>query len=408
MDFHARHARFIYNLGVEQFSFAARYRPYRVGKRQGWPSQKERDSQLTEARAASPWLKAGSQVVQQQALNDLNQAYSNWWNRPDHFRRPTYRKADRSVNFRVVGREFRLRKINNDWAQIYVPKGGWVKFRLTRTFAEIAAARSCRFTRDSSGRWHVTIPAPQPAINREPTGAILGIDRGVTNTIADSDGNFTHIPGLTVGEQRRLLNLERQLARRHRGSNRRNRTKASKARLHARLTDRRVNWVEQHTTRLVTDHDVIAVENLPIRNMTRSAKGTTEQPGVNVAAKAALNQAILASSWGRWLTRLEAKAAASGVAVIKVSPINTSRTCADCGHVAKESRENQASFTCVACGHQAHADTNAAINILDRGITKLGFAHGRGVTGQGDLGTSRSTNCQTLNTATPEQPDQAA
>jgi transposase len=132
--------------------------------------------------------------------------------------------------------------------------------------------------------------------------------------------------------------------------------------------------VEKTTTALVRDHDLIAVEALAVRNMTRSARGTPDRPGRKVKGKAGLNREILARRWGLFLRRLKDKASLAGVAVVEVPAAYTSQRCSASGHVAAESRENQATFRCVACGHTEHADTNAARNIL---------AAGRAVTARG-------------------------
>jgi putative transposase len=127
----------------------------------------------------------------------------------------------------------------------------------------------------------------------------------------------------------------------------------------------------------------VAVEDLRVPNMVRrpTAKPDPDNAGAflpnGARAKAALNKAILASCWGRFLNRLEHKMPEG--AVVRVDPKNTSRTCAACGHCAPGNRESQAVFECEACGHAAHADTNAAINILMRGIAS---APGHGVSGR--------------------------
>ncbi|MFG3438116.1 RNA-guided endonuclease InsQ/TnpB family protein [Nonomuraea sp. NPDC047897] len=105
-----------------------------------------------------------------------------------------------------------------------------------------------------------------------------------------------------------------------------------------------------------------------IANMTRSASGTIDAPGRNVAAKSGLNRSILDAGWGVFLTILAHKAESAGRELIAVDPRNTSRTCARCGHVAKDNRLTQAAFACTACGHTAHADVNAATNILRAGL----------------------------------------
>ena len=113
------------------------------------------------------------------------------------------------------------------------------------------------------------------------------------------------MPGLTARERKRLLRLERKLARARRGSNRRGRVKLAIARLQARETDRRKDWAEKVSTDLARRFDVIRVEDLKIGNMTRSAKGSMERPGRNVRAKAGLNRGILRSGWGLLVRRLE-------------------------------------------------------------------------------------------------------
>jgi IS605 OrfB family transposase len=109
-------------------------------------------------------------------------------------------------------------------------------------------------------------------------------------------------------------------------------------------------------------------EDLRVKDMLRSARGTLERPGRNVAAKAALNRRIAASAWATLVRRTCQKAEASGAKVVLVDPRHTSQTCSTCGHLAAENRPSQAVFTCQACGHREHADTNAAKNIRARGL----------------------------------------
>jgi transposase len=142
--------------------------------------------------------------------------------------------------------------------------------------------------------------------------------------------------------------------------------------LKAKDGDRRKDWVEKTTTDLARRFDVIRVENLNVKGMTRSARGTVEKPGRNVAQKAGLNRGILKSGWGQLVTRLEQKAPGR---VEKVRAAYTSQTCNACKHIASQSRKSQAIFVCVACGHRANADVNAARNI----------AAGQAVTARGDL-----------------------
>ncbi len=138
--------------------------------------------------------------------------------------------------------------------------------------------------------------------------------------------------------------------------------------LHAQVRRQRLDGAHKAALALVRAYDVIAHEDLRITNMTRSASGTLPAPGRNVAQKSGLNRSILDAGWGVFLTILAYKAESAGRKLIAVNPAGTSRTCARCGHRAKENRLTQAEFACRACGHAAHADVNAAVNILRAGL----------------------------------------
>ena len=253
-----------------------------------------------------------------------------------------------------------VRRLSRRTGEVRIPKVGWVRFRWSRPVP--SGVKSFRVTRDRAGRWHVAfahVPAPIPAPGN---GQAVGVDRGVTVSAALSTGELLRAPSLTGREAERLRRLQRKFARAKRGSNRRARLRALIARLRAREADRRRDWVEKTTTRLAAGFDLIAVEDLDVRAMTRSAKGTIDAPGTGVRAKTGLNRAILAAGWGRLVQRLEHKAPGR---LIKVDPRHTSQTCHACGHRAPENRESQAVFRCVACGHRANADINAARNIQD-------------------------------------------
>ena len=363
---HCAHARYVWNLAVEQRSW------WQPGRRTvGYVEQAR---QLTEARAASPWLAAGSVIVQQQALRDFQQAWANYFaalaawrtrarklppaQRPDPPGPPSFRKWGVHEGFRVVAlRPGDIRRLNRHWGEVAVPKLGWVRFRWSR---DVPDAKSFRVTRDRAGRWHVAFAAIPPPIPAPGTGEVVGVDRGVAVAAALSTGELLAAPGLRPAEARRLRLLKRRLARAKRGSNRRARVKRAVARLKVRAADRRRDWTEQTSTDLARRFDLLRVEDLDVRAMTRSAKGTVERPGKHVRQKAGLNRGILRNGWGRLVNRLEDKAPGR---VEKVQPACTSQRCHVCGHVAAESRKRQALFACVACAWTGNADVNAARNI---------------------------------------------
>jgi transposase len=275
------------------------------------------------------------------------------------------------------GRQWDVRRVSRHVGQVWVPKAGWVRFRWSRAVPE--GAKSYRVTQDRAGRWHVAfamIPAPVPAPGN---GQVVGIDRGVAVAAALSTGQLLHCPALTGRERTRLRRLQRRLARARRGSNRRGRVRHAIARLRARDRDRRKDWAEKTSTGIARRFDVIRVEDLKIGNMTRSAKGTRENPGRNVRQKAGLNRGILRSGWGLLVRRLEDKAPGR---VEKIKPALTSQRCSACGQVDRASRESQAVFRCTACGFACNADVNAAINI----------AAGHAVTARGGGGVARPVN----------------
>jgi putative transposase len=366
---HCRHARFVWNLAVEQ---QQHWQPGRQA-----PGYNEQCAQLTAARAEYHWLAAGSQTVQQQALRDFAQAMRNFFNATH--RRPTWRKAGRHEGFRQVGVKPRhIKRLSRRYGQVWMPKVGWVRFRWTRDMPDIV--KSYRVSFDRSGRWHIAFAAIPQHIPGPDDRSVVGVDRGVTVPAALSTGELLHAPGLSPGETERLRRLQQRLARARRGSNRRARTRLAIARLRARETDRRRDWVEKITTDVARRFQIIRVEDLHVRAMTRSARGTRECPGTNVAQKRGLNRAISRQGWGLLVVRLKHKAAGR---FELVPAAYTSQRCSHCGHVAPENRKSQAVFQCGACGAgPCHADANAARNI----------AAGRAVTARGDLGASRSTN----------------
>jgi putative transposase len=366
---HCRHARFVWNLAVEQ------QRHWQPGR--GAPGYNEQCAQLTAARAEHDWLAAGSHIVQQQALRDFAQAMRNFF-RGTHGL-PTWRKAGMHEGFRQVAvKPHHVERLNRRFGRVWVPKVGWVRFLLSRPVP--VGVRSYRVNRDRAGRWHIAFAHIPDSITGAGDGSVVGIDRGVAVSAALSTGELLHAPGLSRGEASRLTVLQQRLARAERGSNRRARTKLAIAKLRARETDRRKDWVEKTTTDIARRFDTIRIEALDVRVMTRSTRGTLEQPGVGVAQKRGLNRAISRSCWGLFAARLQHKAYGR---VEEVSAAYTSQRCSTCGHVAAGNRKSQAVFQCQACNAgQCNADVNAARNI----------AAGRAVTARGDLGGSRSAN----------------
>ena len=371
---HCAHARFVWNLCVEQHSW---WRPGRKAA-PGWIEQSR---QLTEARAEFGWLRAGSAMTQGQAVRDFGQAMRNFFG--GTHRRPTWRKAGRDEGFGVheVGRHYKVRRLSRHIGAVQVPKVGWVKFRWSRAVPD--DVKSYRVTMDRAGRWHVAFAAIPGLIPAPGNGEVVGVDRGVAVSATLSTGEMLSVPRPSPRRLRRLVRLQRKLARAKRGSGHRARIKVAIARLKASEGDARKDWCEKVSTDIARRFDVIRVEDLKIHNLTRTAKGTVEAPGRNVRQKAGLNREITRSGWGLLVRRLEDKAPGR---VEKVNPAYTSQRCSACGHVAAESRKSQALFACTACNFACNADVNAAINI----------AAGHAVTARGGLALAGPVNREPL------------
>lgn len=361
--------RAVFNAALEQRQSAYRL----TGRSPGYTSQC-RD--LTDARREIEWLAEAPAQALQQSLRDLNGAFERFF--AGQGRYPRFRSKGARESFRLPqGRDIAVRRLNRRWGEVRLAKLGWSRFRFTRPVG--GQVRHATVARDALG-WHISLCVETPRELAKPnSGSAIGLDLGVTIAIADSDGGLNDVPGLGRGEAERLRRLERkagrqEAARRRRSpgerrrSRRHQRTLDSIARLKAREARIRKDCLHRISCQLAKNHGLIAIEQLSVGKMTRSARGTIEQPGRRVRAKAGLNRAILRSGWGELHRQLAYKADWYGATVKCVSAAYTSQTCAECGHVDARSRRSRNDFACLACGHHSHADVNAARVILARAI----------------------------------------
>ncbi|MEV4358137.1 transposase [Nonomuraea sp. NPDC049625] len=222
-------------------------------------------------------------------------------------------------------------------------------------------------------RWFVVLSCDEvPAQTLPATGAVAGIDLGVASLATTSDGDHLDNQRHLATCAGRLAAAQRELAGKKRGSKRRRKAVARVATLHAKVRRQRLDSAHKAALALVRGYDVIVHEALNVAGMTRRAAPKPDGEGGYLAngqsAKSGLNKSILDAGWSAFLTILSHKAESAGRELIAVNPANTSRTCSRCGHCAKENRVTQAVFRCTGCGFSAHADVNAAINILRAGL----------------------------------------
>lgn len=230
--------------------------------------------------------------------------------------------------------------------------------------------------REGTGWYAVLACDNVPAEELPPTGAIVGIDMGVTHFLTTSDGEHVANPRFLQAMAEELAEAQRRLAtfpKRTRQRTKRHRTAARRvAELHAKIRRQRADFHHKTARALVADHDVIAYERLNTAGMTKAPapKADPEQPGGflpnGAAAKAGLSRSILDAGWAQFLGILAYKAESAGRLMVPVDARNTSRTCPECGHVAKENRVTQERFRCTACGFAANADHVGATNVLNR------------------------------------------
>lgn len=309
------------------------------------------------------WLVQAPSQPLQQALKDLERAYKNFFAKRAAF--PRFKKKSRHDAFRFPQGV----KLDQGNSRLFLPKLGWIRYRNSRKVVgtvKNVTVSAC------GGKWLVSIQTQREVeAPRHPARSMVGVDLGVANFAALSTGEIIAPVHALAKRQRQLARAQRALSRKIKFSNNWRKAKARVQKIHTRIGNTRRDYLHKVTAALSKNHAAVVIEDLQVRNMSRSASGTGDQPGRNVRAKAGLNRSILDQGWFEFRRQLEYKQAWRGGMVVAVPPQNTSRTCPACGHVAAENRRSQSRFECVACGHTAHADVNAANNILAAGHAVL-------------------------------------
>ena len=309
----------------------------------------------------TPWLADAPVHPLQHALKDLEKAYKNFF--AGHASFPRFKRRGDVAAFRYPDpKQFKLDQPN---ARIFLPKLGWMRLRLSRpVLGEVRNATvSLR-----AGRWFVSIQTVREVADPVPVAtSAVGIDMGVARFATLSDGVFVVPLASFKQHEVRLARYQRRMARKVKGSRNWHKARARVQRLHSRIANVRQDFLHKASSQIAAQHAMVVIEDLQVRNMSASAKGSTVAPGRNVRAKSGLNKAILDQGWAEFRRQLAYKMQWSGGELIAVDPRNTSRTCPACGHVDAQNRKTQAVFRCVACGHTANADLVGAINILARG-----------------------------------------
>ncbi|MFJ3975577.1 RNA-guided endonuclease InsQ/TnpB family protein [Streptomyces sp. NPDC090021] len=346
----------------------------------------QQSAQLKEIRAFDPDRQGRWSFSSQQAtLRRLDKAFAAFFRRiksgdtPGH---PRFRGANwfDTVDFPKDGDGCRWDSTPHDpQTRVRFQGVGHVKVKQHRPV--VGKVKTVSVKREGT-RWYVVLTAerehPEPLLA---TGSVVGIDMGIASFLTTSNGEHVENPRHGRKAAARLEAAQHKLSRY--GRVRRDKRTANHQRavqrvsdLHRKVRRRRLDHAHKTALDLIRDHDVIAHEDLKIRNMvkTTAPKPDPDKPGSflpnGAAAKTGLNRSISDAGWGVFLTILTAKAESAGRDVIAVDPRNTSRTCPECGHVAAENRPTQEKFHCISCGHQAHADIVGASNVLRAGLAR--------------------------------------
>lgn len=333
--------------------------------------------QLAEARALWPELASRSSDSENMLLRDLDAAWQRWRDAVKRARGgskeaeigpPRFKPRHAPVSLATSSGE-RVRFSGEGFTFPGVPKD-LGPFKVVRHRPAPGVVKQARLIEDSCREWYVTLSCEVPdAVTPETPDAAVGIDRGVVNLAADSTGNVYPSPRpLTPSEEHTIKHIQRRCARLKKGSRRWRELMLRKAHIEARVSRRRDHLLHAVANHYTENFSTIVIEALALKNMTKSAAGTLEEPGSQVRQKAGLNRAILGAAPGRLAEFIRYKAAWRESKVVEVNAAFTSQTCSACGHVSADSRRSQSEFLCVACGHAENADTNAARNILARGM----------------------------------------
>jgi len=321
---------------------------------------------LTEWRNGSEtsWLADAPVHPLQQTLKDLERAYTNFFAKRADF--PRFKKKGQSDSFRYPDpKQIKLDQAN---ARIFLPKLGWLRYRNSR---EVLGAVKNITVSQSCGKWSVSIQTEREVEQPIPKGGAVGIDLGVVRFTTLSDGTF-HAPLNSFKRHEvRLRRAQQAMSRKTRFSNNWKKAKSRIQRIHSRIGNARRDFLHKCSTTISQNHAMVCLEDLQVRNMSRSAAGTPETPGKNVRAKSGLNKAILDQGWAEFRRQLDYKLAWNGGHLIAVPAQNTSRTCPCCGHVSADNRQTQARFECVECSFEENADLVGAINVLRHGEALL-------------------------------------
>ena len=335
--------RLIYNFGL-----AVRNDAYSKGEKVGYSKT---SAILTELKKQDEYafLKDVDSIALQQSLRDLDRSFVNMFEK--RAKHPTFKsKHNHFQSYRTVNQKDNIRITGNS---IKLPKLGYVKIKKSM---EVGHINNATIERTPSGKYFVVLNVDfEPELHPNKGGAI-GIDVGIKEFYSDSNGNTVYNPKYLEKSMRQLAKEQRKLARKQNGSKNQDKQRIKVALLHEKVANQRNDFLHKQSTMLIRENQTICIESLNVKEMLRNHK---------------LAKSIASVSWSKFFTMLEYKAAWYGNNIIKVPTMYpSSQTCCYCGY-KNTSVKNLAvrNWECPNCHSKHNRDTNASINILNKGLS---------------------------------------
>lgn len=301
----------------------------------------------------SPFAKNIHSHILQVVVADLDKAFRAFFRRVKSGEKPGYPRFKGRDRFDSFG----LKEYGNSFKihgrRLKVTGIGRIAVRWHREMP--SEPSTVRIIRKADG-WYACFSCEVEAKPLPATGTAAGIDVGIKSLITDSDGDATDNPKWYQAGQRRLRVLQRSVARKKKGGTNRRNAVGLLQRHHLKVSRQRQDFLNKLANSLIAKNDLVALEDLQIRNMVRNRH---------------LSKSILDAGWTYLVQRLHAKAEEAGRVVVQINPSGTSKTCSECGHVFEEMKLSDRWINCPECGLTLDRDHNAAINILKRGLQSL-------------------------------------
>lgn len=303
------------------------------------------------------WLNEVSSVPVQQALRHLQTAYVNFFAK--RARHPKFKRKDGPQSAEYTASAFKWDGQTLKLAKMREP----LAVRWSRQIPKAAKVTTVTVSKDSAGRYFVSMLCDDVVAAKPAVATKVGIDLGLTHFAILSTGEKVAAQNTFRKNEAKLAKLQRRLAKKTKGSNRRKKARLQVAKLHAKITDSRRDFLHKLSTRLINENQVIAIETLAVSNMLKNHS---------------LAKSIADAGWGEFVRQLKYKARWYGRELIGIDRwYPSSKRCSDCGYTMPEMPLSVREWTCPECGSIHDRDVNAARNILAAGLAVS--AHGEAV-----------------------------